>query len=127
MQKISKGKAIQKFIQYSFDSNNTIPLNRDDYDLLLESKYIYFIEREFSTTEVQNINFKDYNISNANTILVNFTIHTDYSISIISETMEILSDLCNEDASVVLSTTPIEECDIDYMKLDIFLGFNQKY
>jgi cell division GTPase FtsZ len=63
-------------------------------------------------------------ISNADTILVNFTVHTDYSISIISEIMEILSDLCNEDASIILSTTPMKECDRDYIKLDIFLGFN---
>ena len=34
-----------------------------------------------------------------------------------------LSDLCNEDASIIFSTTPTEECDRIYMKLDLFLGF----
>jgi cell division GTPase FtsZ len=63
-------------------------------------------------------------ISNADTILVNFTVHTDYSISIISEIMEILSDLCNEDASIILSTAPMKECDRSYVKLDIFLGIS---
>ena len=124
MQKISKEDATQKFKQYSFDCDNAIALDKDDFDLLLESEFIYFIEEKFNTTEIQNISFNNYDISNADTILVNFTVHTDYSISIISETMNILSELCNEDASIILSTTPTEECNVDYMKLDIFLGFN---
>ena len=119
MKKISKEDATQKLKQYSFDCDNAIGLDKNDFDLLLESEFIYFIEEKFSTTEINN-----YDISNADTILVNFTVHADYSISIISKTMEILSNLCNEDASVMLSTTPTEECNVDYMKLDIFLGFN---
>jgi len=123
MQKISKEDITKKFRQYSFDCDNAIALNKSDIDLLLESEEIYFVEEKLSTTKIMNIHFDKYNISNANTILINFTLHTDYSISIISEIMNILSDLCKEDASIILSTTPTDACDRSYVKLDIFLSF----
>ena len=124
MQKISKEDIRQKLLEHTSTHPESITLNKEDYNLLLENKSIYIIEKILYISNSININFEDCDIQNAKTALVNFTLCEDYTFSIISEIMDKLYNSMDEDADVMLCTTPIKEYPKDQINLAIYLGFD---
>jgi len=122
MQPISKKDAQQNFTNYLSSHPEAITLHERDYDLILQSKSIFFSRQEISTSE--SIDLKNPLFLEAESIFINFTLFEDYEMSFIAKTMEEIGEIACFDANIMLSTTPTKKCAKSDVKLDIYLGFN---